>query len=52
LSNRLRQTGHPAGSAYEGTEESHVVRRSDGMHDVAAYFTVMGRKFDVNSKAR
>ncbi len=30
----------------------HVVRRSGSMHDVAAYLTLMGRKFDVKSKAR
>ena len=31
---------------------AHVVRRSSSLHDVAAYLTLMGRKYDPGSKAR
>ncbi len=31
---------------------NHVVRRSSTLHDVAAYLTLMGRKFDTSSKER
>lgn len=30
----------------------HVVRRSSSLHDVAAYLTLMGRKYDTSSKRR
>lgn len=30
----------------------HVVRRSGSLHDVAAYLTLMGRKYDTSSKKR
>jgi hypothetical protein len=30
----------------------HVVRRSRSLHDVAAYLTLMGRKYDTSSKKR
>jgi hypothetical protein len=29
---------------------AHVVRRSRSLHDVAAYMTLMGRKFDPATK--
>jgi hypothetical protein len=31
---------------------AHVVRRSSSLQDVAAYLTLMGRKYDPGSKAR
>lgn len=31
---------------------AHVVRRSSSLHDVAAYMTLMGRKFDPDTKTR
>ena len=30
----------------------HVVKRSSSLHDVAAYLTLMGRKYDTSSKKR
>ena len=30
----------------------HVIKRSSSLHDVAAYLTLMGRKYDPTSKQR
>jgi hypothetical protein len=30
----------------------HVMRRSGGLHDAAAYLTLMGRKYDPAAKMR
>lgn len=45
------------GEFYEGLAMKvqmlkHVVRRSSSLHDVAAYLTLMGRKYDTTSKQR
>jgi radical SAM superfamily enzyme YgiQ (UPF0313 family) len=40
------------GLAMKAKMVAHVVRRSSSLHDVAAYMTLMGRKFDPATKTR
>jgi radical SAM superfamily enzyme YgiQ (UPF0313 family) len=41
-----------AGLSMKAQMIKHVVRRSSSLHDIAAYLTLMGRKYDTSSKQR